>query len=514
MKSFTFLPIVGSIIYWLILVSITPLSGFAQNLQMLWSRSYGLPGILNDEVCLSVASTQDGGFALAGYTNSQGAGSYDFWLVRVDSAGDSLWSRTFGGLLTDLCYAVKQTPDGGFVLAGTSNSFGPSYDFWLVKTDASGTIQWSRTYGSTLDDQCWALDLDTDGGYILAGTWNGTWFGSDVGVVKTDSLGNPQWVQVYGGSDVQACRSIQQVTDGGYVLAGYRWTNVLQVNEVLLIKTDASGTLQWSRTYGWNNVNADCHAVRQTPDGGYALAGEFDYITPFTGYGLLMKTNAGGDILWTRQIGQGGIFSGDAFYAVDCLPDNGFILGGFSEGDIQGSGDFWLVRTNSVGDTLWTQTFSNDDPLQGLYGDICTAVEQTEDGGFVMAGYTGQGDFVSQLDFWLVRTTPDPTSVPFAESIPGAFSLSQNYPNPFNSSTEIRFQMTEVGVSQSAEIVVYNVKGQKVKQLVSDQLSAGQHSVIWNGDDDFGKPVSSGIYYYKLSVNGKIEAVNKCLLLK
>jgi hypothetical protein len=97
-----------------------------------WNKSYGVPGIQNQDVCYASCATSDGGFALAGNTNSYGNGSYDFWIVRTDDLGDTLWTRTYGGIRTELCYAIKQTIDGGFLLAGTSNSFSNSYDLWVV----------------------------------------------------------------------------------------------------------------------------------------------------------------------------------------------------------------------------------------------------------------------------------------------------------------------------------------------------------------------------------------------
>ncbi|MCX6600255.1 MAG: hypothetical protein NT025_01675, partial [bacterium] len=217
----------------------------AQPPDSLWSRTYGGDG---DEWCHSVQQTVDGEYILAGWTSSFGAGSEDFWLVKTDANGDSLWSRTYGGNDLERCYSVQQTRDGGYILAGLTESFGGGGDdFWLVKTDGNGDSLWSRTFGASNNDACFSVQQTADGGYILGGctvTLGGDGYSA---LVKTDSSGNSQWSRIYGGS---GWNSVQQTADGGYVLGGSVVSFGQLYEDFALVKTDSSGGSLWSRTFG------------------------------------------------------------------------------------------------------------------------------------------------------------------------------------------------------------------------------------------------------------------------
>ncbi|MDH5686018.1 MAG: hypothetical protein OEY73_05765, partial [Hadesarchaea archaeon] len=158
-----------------------------------------------------IVQTSDGGYALAGSTESYGAGGFDFWLVKTDSSGNEEWSKTFGGENDDWAYSVVQTSDGGYVLAGSTMSYGAGgEDFWLVKTDSSGNEEWSKTFGGVNRDWARSVIQTSDGGYALAGGW----------LLKTDSSGNEEWSKTFGGANGGTAWSIVQTSDGGYALAG------------------------------------------------------------------------------------------------------------------------------------------------------------------------------------------------------------------------------------------------------------------------------------------------------
>ena len=184
-----------------------------------WDKTFG--GTHRD-MASSVQQTADGGYILAGLTGSYGAGDYDFWLVKTDSNGNEQWNRTFGGTDDDMARSVQQTADGGYILAGGTESYGAGdYDFWLVKTDSNGNEQWNRTFGGTDDDMARSVQQTADGGYILAGGTESYGAGDyDFWLVKTDSNGNEQWNRTFGGTDDDMARSVQQTADGGYILAG------------------------------------------------------------------------------------------------------------------------------------------------------------------------------------------------------------------------------------------------------------------------------------------------------
>ena len=208
-----------------------------------FEQAYGGPDV---DRGIFVNLVEDGGFIAVGSTKSSGAGNEDIYLVRTDSAGEVLWSKTFGGIEQDLGWSVHGTSNG-FVLAGSTRSFGSGQnDFYLVKTSADGEEEWSKTFGGEGNDRCWALIRTNDGGFVLAGET--TSFGEgeeDFHLVKTDSLGIMLWSQTYGGAKSDRCFSVVQADDGGYVLAGQTYSDGAGDRDVYVVKTSAGGVLEW-----------------------------------------------------------------------------------------------------------------------------------------------------------------------------------------------------------------------------------------------------------------------------
>ncbi len=306
----------------------------------LWSRTFGGS---DDDVCFSVQQTTDGGYILGGMTRSYGAGSLHFWLVKTDVSGTEEWSRTFGGSNSDVCLSVQQTTDGGYILGGYARSYGAGEcDFWLVKTDVSGTEEWSRTFGGSSNDICWSVQQTTDGGYILAGytdSYGAGYF--DFWLVKTDVSGTEEWSRTFGGSYDDVCTSIQQTTDGGYILGGGTMSYGAGSNDFWLVKTDVSGTQLWDTTFGGSDEDV-CSSVQQTLGGGYILGG----YTMSYGAGdadfWLVKTDASGTEEWSCTFGGSDL---DGCNSVQQTSDGGYILGGETRSYGAGDSDFWLVKT-------------------------------------------------------------------------------------------------------------------------------------------------------------------------
>jgi hypothetical protein len=213
-----------------------------------WSQTYG--GTSEDNG-YRIVETSDGGYAIAGYTASSGAGSYDFWLVKTDGLGAKEWSQTYGGTGGDRAFCVVQTSDGGYAIAGyTASSGAGSYDFWLVKTDGLGAKEWSQTYGGTNMEEARCVVQTSDGGYAIVGYTASSGAGSyDVWLVKTDASGNLIWSKTYGGAENDYGYCVVETSDG-YALAGNTASSGAGGVDCWFVKTDASGTLQWRKTYG------------------------------------------------------------------------------------------------------------------------------------------------------------------------------------------------------------------------------------------------------------------------
>jgi hypothetical protein len=233
-----------------------------------WNQTYGGIGV---DVGQSVVQTSDGGYAITGYTD-YGAGS-DFWLVKTDSTGMAQWNQTYGGPGDDFGWSVVQTSDGGYAVAGFTQSYGAGMnDFWLIKTDAAGNAQWNQTYGGPNIDQGYSVVQTGDGGYAIAGRTNSYGVGNDFWLVKTDSSGTVQWNQTYGGPNYEEGHSIVQTSDGGYAVAGHTNSYGAGDYDIWLVKTDANGNMQWSQAYGGTGTDY-WGIVVETSDGGYAIAG-------------------------------------------------------------------------------------------------------------------------------------------------------------------------------------------------------------------------------------------------
>lgn len=238
----------------------------------LWTRVYGGTGA---ESGRSVQQTNDGGFIITGYTTSFGAGNNDVYLIKMDMNGDTLWSRTYGNSEEDFGYSVQQTSDNGYIITGSTISPGlDSSDVLLIKTDANGDSIWTRTFGESGNDEGEFVEQTPDGGYVIAGTTNSFGAGNfDVYLIKTDTNGNILWTKTYGGSQMDLCRYAQYTSDGGYIIAGFTRSFGAIPDKAYLIKTDMNGDTLWTRMIGGSGNDGDASSVKQTTDGGYILTG-------------------------------------------------------------------------------------------------------------------------------------------------------------------------------------------------------------------------------------------------
>ncbi len=206
----------------------------------MWTRTYGGTG---SDYGRSITQTADGGYVIAGRTRSFGTGSSDVWLIKTDASGDTIWVRTYGGTSHDYGYSVAQTADGGYIITGYTWSFGAGgKDVYLIKTDASGDTIWTRTYGGTDDERGHSVAQTADGGYVIAGWTESLGAGlDDIWLIRTDAWGDTMWTRTYGGVWSDYGYSVTQTADDGYVIAGFTWSFGAGGGDLWLIKTDSAG---------------------------------------------------------------------------------------------------------------------------------------------------------------------------------------------------------------------------------------------------------------------------------
>jgi putative intracellular protease/amidase len=359
-----------------------------------WTRTFGGS---NSEGGRAIAETSDGGFIIAGYTYSFGAGNADVYLIKTGSDGNVIWSKAFGGPGWEYGFSVSQTDDGGYIVTGYTSSDGAgSKDVYLIKTDSAGNEVWTKTYGGPGLDVGRSVLETSDGGYVVIGYTESFGAGeSDAYLISTDSAGNEVWTKTFGGSGPEMGGSVDETSDGGYVIVGASGS-YSDNSDVYLVKTNPEGNEVWSTTvshpsahlnYDWGN------SVRETNDGGYIIVGNSDLERDLMDV-YLIKTDSEGNAVWAQAFGE-------RFYdygsSVRETSEGGYIVSGATKSAVTGQNDVYVRKVDSEGREVWTRTFGSDNGSE--WG---SAVCETGDGDYVIVGHTdsyGAGSY----DVWLIR---------------------------------------------------------------------------------------------------------------
>ena len=372
-----------------------------------WAMQYGGSG---DDWANSVQQTSDGGYIVTGGTKSYGLGNSDIWVLKLSLAGDIEWQRTFGGTENEEAYAVQETSDGEFIVVGYTDSFGAGMsDSLILKLNADGDIQWQYTCGRTGNDWANSVQQTSDGGYIVGGSSDAFGNGELVyWILKLTSAGSSEWQYSYSTGVNCYLRSVQETSDGGYIVAGHMNPSVIGSYDLLILKLDSIGLIEWQRYYG--GVQDDwANSIEQTADGGYFVAG---YTGSFGAGGWdfwAMKLDSIGDIQWERTYGRGG---DDWASSAQQTSDRGYIVAGYTDNFGAGFSDFWVIKLSPLGVIEWQA------PYGGVGDDAAFSVSQTDDAGFVLAGATGSNT-AGGADILVLKLYSDGTIDPACE-LPGS----------------------------------------------------------------------------------------------
>ncbi|HEX9240686.1 MAG TPA: hypothetical protein VF910_08565 [Candidatus Bathyarchaeia archaeon] len=359
-----------------------------------WAKTYGGTGI---DQAYSMHQTSDGGFIVAGSTNSSGAGRDDAWLIRLDPSGQIIWQKTYGTPGEDFAVGAQQTTDGGFLVSAFTGPSGFAGNAWIIKTDAAGNVQWQNEYGGF---GCCLLPTQqtSDNGFILAGFTNsGT---GEVQVMRLANTGAVMWAKTYGNPTAfNAAFSIQTTPDGGFVVAGITngyAVDSLIVGDVWVFRIDSTGNIIWQHAYGGPGADY-ASSIARTPDDGFIVAGWTNSFGAGGQDAWLLRLNNTGGVIWQKTYGGA---QEDVALSVEPTSDRGFIVAGFTNSSGAGGQDAWVFKLTPTGNIVWQKTYG------GPGADQAVSAQQTTDGGFVVAATTpsfGNGN----LDVWVLKLNRD-----------------------------------------------------------------------------------------------------------
>jgi len=457
----------------------------------------------------AIMQTSDGGFIFTGCERDSFDHKYTaFTFSKLSENGVSEWKTSASGFLSDwdyTCegYSVIETNDGGYAISGSLETFGvmgfTCTDMFIVKTDHKGNEQWHSFCDLTGQGYRFGFQIiqTYDDGFVIIG--ENKMFLSDNGdtiILKLDSEGYFEWIKPYA-QEFYNGRSIIQTKDNGLAFISTiidEYDNTLQT----LVKTDSLCNETWRKTYNGLFSYSLGYSLKHALGGGFIISG----MSSQNNYGdlaRLIKTDDNGEIVWEKYYGN--LENADentVGRSLDITSDGGYVLAGYTENILTGLADAWLIKTDSEGNEIWKKMYGREGD------DRLYSVQQTSDGGYILAGYTdsfGAGG----KDMWIIKTDENGTEIesPF---LPQTTELHQNYPNPFNPSTEISYSLKTEGM---VTLSVFNTKGELVSTLVNEKKTVGNYSMNFNGEG-----LNSGIYFYRLSVDGKNVQSRKMMMLK
>ncbi|MFN8361159.1 MAG: choice-of-anchor D domain-containing protein [Candidatus Kapaibacterium sp.] len=481
-----------------------------------WQRSLGGSGY---DAAFSIQQSTDSGYIVAGYSTSNDGdvttnqGIYDYWVVKLSQLGAIEWQKSLGGGGSDKARSIQQCTDGGYILAGYSQSNNGDvsgnhgdYDYWVVKLSPVGALEWQIPLGGSKEDWAQSIQQCTDGGYIVAGfsgskdgDVSGNHGDTDFWVVKLSPLSTIEWQTSLGGDWGEAAYSIQQSTDGGYIVAGYSQINNGDVTgnhgnkDNWIVKLSPLGALEWQKSLGGSGIDY-AQSIQLSADGGYIVAGYSqsnngdltDNHGGFYDY-WIVKLSSLGTIEWQKSLGGSGIDYGQS---IQQSADGGYIVAGYSssnDGDVtgnQGMNDFWVVKLSHLGDIEWQKS------LGGSEDEQANSIQQSRDGGYIVAGYSRSkdGDVTRNQgfeDFWVVKLSSDEVALQ-ADTSDAVFSIIAPEPTLQNLSID----MGKVLVGQSKDSTVLGIicnKGSAPLHVLGIDITSGDSTdfTIPRGAGDF-----------------------------
>ncbi|MBL0105415.1 MAG: T9SS type A sorting domain-containing protein [Bacteroidetes bacterium] len=508
-------------------------SAFAQlNWTKIWDYRYG--GTAWD-VPMAGIEAPGHGYLFAGKSLSDSSGNrvspssrvnfWHYWLVRVDSLGQKIWERNFGGTGDDFLASACTTPDGGFMIGGSSDSpisgdksqaSRGGLDYWVIKVDSTGHRQWDKTFGGSLDDELRSIERTVDGGFILCGDSRSGISGdkthanygvSDFWVVKINAQGVKQWDWEFGGVNYERAVKATQTADKGYFICGQsesppsgnKTSARRGFNDYWVLKTDSIGNIEWDKDYG-GLLNDVMLTGIKTMDGGYIVGGhtnssigadKTDTLRGWEDY-WIVKIDSQGIKQWDKTFGT--TTNEDEFSHIYQMSDHGYLFGVTSYSMLpncdksepnMGIEQSWIIKTDSLGNKLWDKTAMTPGHDEATYiypsFDKCYVLLGEDSG--IPGGDNSSQAFDLLGDYWIVKYCPDETS-DITHLTADAFNI---YPNPFNDELHISWAID----ARPCTVSLYDILGKKISSQ-----SMNESTVISTSK------LARGVYVLDINVDG------------
>ncbi len=447
-----------------------------------WSKTYG--GTSND-MATDVKETPDGGFIVAGWTQSFGAAGYDFWVLKTDSNGNVIWEKRFGGNGDDQAWSVSVDSDAYFIVGGT-NSFGAGLtDLWAIKLDLNGNIIWQKTYGSLGHDAPPGLYseyvakglIDQNGNYLISGNSDGVGHGaSDIYLAKLNPLnGNIIWQYAYGDTDEESSWSFVESPTGGYYLQGNTVDPNTYEGDLWVVFVDTSGAIQWQKTFGINSTWDEALNATALSDGSIVLASYFEQ-GPSDWIASAIKVDLSGNFLWANQYKTGHLDWTNAVYP---LNDNTLAFVGVTTDTTTWDEDLTLFKTNASGN------ISNCNVITAISPTITTTATNSQSINFSVnnTAVSPQSTTASVVSVTLIQNNICSELISSVNSLLN-FNNTTLYPNP----------------TQGNIVIEFNAMQSKVTSILRNQLGQEIHRKTWQNTESINLTITGnqGIYFLEL----------------
>lgn len=489
---------------------------FSQAPKIQWQKCLGGPGVESSTsiiqthdggYALAGRATSDSADVSGNHGNN------DAWIVKLTSLGNIQWQKCLGGSDDDVATCIIQTIDGGYVVVGDTKSLGGDVtgnhgnyrtDVWVVRLDSLGNLVWEKCFGGSGYDYANCVIQNSDGNYVIAGRTYSidgdisgkhlVTYNSDAWILTIDTVGNILWQKCLGGTGDETAESIIQTREGGYIIAGSATStngdvkgyhpaldkNINSYEDAWIVKLNPAGVIEWQKCLGGSYPDW-ASSIVQSPDGGYVFAGinqstDGDVVG---NHGVvsggsyedawIVKLDSSGNLLWQQSIGG---IEPDRAFAIINTPDFGFIFCGttysqFEGVDNQGNYDAWIVKLNASGNILWQQRYGG-----GSY-ETAFSIVQTSDAGLAFTGDTQSTDGEVSgnhggNDIWVVKLAA-PLSV--SSTISKSLTLSA-HPNPVSKLTKLGYDLVK---SSAVIISIFNITGDRMQQIKQGEEQIGHH---------------------------------------